>query len=219
MQAQAAREAARVRSQTYWFLSDFFLRRPDAEFLAALRRTLEAVPGAGGDPEFGRYLEGLGSALDAAEAEPLAAEFTRLFGGLSASQGPPPPFESVQRESQLVGDATQSVLRHYREAGFDAIDRAAGPQDHVGVELRFMALLCLREGDAWISGGAAAAAEWLGREARFMDEHLLGWVPEYCALAASESREPFYAAAAGLTAAACLHDRDRLEVLRSALRP
>src|SRR5512134_1478689 len=104
-------EAARVRSQTYWFLSGFFLERPDEDFLARLAQNIGAADSVS-DPVYGPALAELAVAMRTTSPDRLAAEHTRLFGGVQPGYGPPPPFESVHRGERLLGDSTQDVLGH-----------------------------------------------------------------------------------------------------------
>ncbi|MBI4753976.1 MAG: molecular chaperone TorD family protein [Betaproteobacteria bacterium] len=190
------------RSRMYWLLSGVFLAPPAA---VTLERMAAAVRGLLADEveELAPALEQLGGALedrDPGRIESLAAEYTRLFGGLREGWGPPPPFESVWRDSPFCGEVTVAVLRAYEEAGFAGIDEAAGPQDHLGVELKFMALLCHEESAAW-GAGAAAARRWLEREHTFLRRHLSAWAPRLFDAVRQQAREPYFRATAMLAAA------------------
>lgn len=140
-----------------------------------------------------------------------SAEHARLFGGLQQGYGPPPPFESVWRTGQLMGDISVQVTDTYLEAGFAEIDPAVGPQDHLGVELKFMGLMCFQEAQAWGAGRVEEAGQWLRRQRAFLDRHLLVWAPDYCGTIARESREPFYAAVGELTHRILSEDRILLD--------
>lgn len=202
-------EAARIRSQTYWFLSGFFLQPPDGALLERLRASVGAGA-AKEDPVFGPTLAELAGALEAESIQGLRVEYTRLLGGVKSGYGPPPPIESLHRVDRPPSDASEDVTRQYHEAGFGAIDPVAGPDDHLGVELKFMALLCLREAEAIEVGEHLQATRLVGLQSRFLDEHLLRWVPSYCARIAGEARHAYFVAVARLTASACLRDRDYL---------
>ncbi|MBI4184122.1 MAG: molecular chaperone TorD family protein [Proteobacteria bacterium] len=192
---------ARSRSQNYWLLARLFATPPDEALVIELRGAMRAGAPAGREPLSGDLAAlrlALGGGDPAGLAARLAVEYTRLFRGLKEGHGPAPPYESVHRESRLMGETTLAVMRAYNEAGFGTIDSALGPQDHIGAELRFMSMLCFDEGSAWDTGTSREAVVILGRERRFLDEHLLRWVPDYCRVLAKESREPAYAAIASL---------------------
>jgi TorA maturation chaperone TorD len=54
------------------------------------------------------------------------------------------------------------------------------------------------------------AAQWLSRQQRFLDEHILRWVPAHCERLNTVAKTPFYAALALLLGRACLLDRSDL---------
>lgn len=206
-------EVARERSQVYWFLSTFYTTRPDARFFADLAGRVATLKAAGTDSA-GEGLNHLRSALDEPDAgrlaERLTVEYTRLFRGLSADYGPPPPYESLYRGSQLMGEVTAAVMARYADAGFGVIDEDLGPQDHIGAELKFMALLCHDENSAWERADHDAAARKRNLQRRFLAEHLLRWVPAYCQRIQEESVERFYIGATMLTEHAVIADNEVL---------
>lgn len=184
-------EAAAARSAGYWLLADLFLTCPDETFVVRLRSITPAV-GPGSTP----VLDELAALHDALPGNPaaisaLAVEYTRLFGALSKSYGPPPPYETVHRGSSLSADATAAVGEFYAAAGLVPTDRAA-PPDHLGVELRFLALLCHEEAEAWQTDAHAEAAKLRGWQSEFLDRHLLRWAPDYFDLVEANTKHPFY---------------------------
>src|SRR5450759_3995934 len=104
-------EAAAARSTLYWLLADLFLTCPDEAFVARLRRDL--VDGLGTDSAnpIIRELTALRDALpaDSSGTIALAADSARLFGSLSDSYGPPPPYDSLPRVSSLPTDVVVAV--------------------------------------------------------------------------------------------------------------
>ena len=213
-------EAAARRSQTYWLLARLVLEKPSAALLAELNSTLilTAEPAARGDEPLADEVGRLAVAVHAALADPkapgaLSVDHTRLFAGISKGRGAAAPFESVALESRLMGDATFAVEAAYHDAGFEAPAPEAGPPDHLGTELRFLALACHQEMEAWQAGDTAAAAGWVERERSFLDEHLLAWVPRYCERLVQIAETPFYRAAASLIGQACLVDREDVTLL------
>lgn len=187
--------SAEDRSRFYWWLAEWFLGPPDAERLASLPEAdaLEAADG----PHW-HALAQARPAADPASLERLGVEYTRLFSGMGEGLGPPPPFEAVWREDRLMGEATVRVNEAYAAAGFADIDPAAGPQDHLAVELKFIALLALREAEAWRAGDADAARRRVAQQRDFLQGHLAAWAPRWAEAVAGQAREPLFAALAGL---------------------
>ncbi len=212
-QQAALAVAARQRSQMYWWLSDLLLVAPEESTIAALRERTASAVGESDDFPFKDRLREMAAGLASSSSRSLAIEHARLFAGLSESYGLPPPFESIHAAVPAHGDSTPSMVDAYRAAGFDRIDVPAVPQDHLAVELRFMALLAAQEAAARDEGADGRVAAILGQQERFLDTHLLAWVPAYCKRVANESREPFYTAVARLTAEALVLDRENLDDL------
>jgi putative dimethyl sulfoxide reductase chaperone len=207
---------AEARSKTWWLLSRFYLERPEVSFLEELHLAL-GDPASGGVADMDTDMEVVHDALAgdlAGLSDRLLQEYTRLFRGIQDQLGPPPPFESLYRGQGMMGDLTLAVMHRYQAAGFADIEPEAGPQDHLGAELRFLSLLCFREAEAWMAGEDEAARQRIAQQRTFLDEHLLAWLPDYAGRIARESREPFYAAVAKLTldhAEAVHADLDALE--------
>ena len=217
MQTAALADIAQRRSHTYWLLSRLVLEAPSAAFLAELRGALDRAPPDAALP-LGPETIALSDAVSAALADPctpapLDVERTRLLAGLSRTHGAPPPYESVFREDKLPGESTVAVSAAYAEAGFEPLVPEAGPADHLGAELRFLALLCQCELAAWRGGERAAAAAWVERERAFLDDHVLQWVPQHCERLLALAEAPYHRAMLTLIARACLVDRDDVEEL------
>lgn len=204
------------RSRFYWFLSSFYLRKPDKAFLEELRSKISGI--GGGIDEVEEALEVLKKALEHSNLEELSqrlvVEFTRLFRGVKKGYGPPPPYESVYRgEGKVVGEVTLEVMKIYSEAGFGIIDEYAGPQDYIGAELKFMSFLCYKEMEAWENKKIDEGKRYLEMQKKFLDEHLLQLIPEFCRRVEEETREEFYVGVAKLTKRFVLMDAENIETM------
>ncbi|MEW5781817.1 MAG: TorD/DmsD family molecular chaperone [Pseudomonadota bacterium] len=207
---------AEERSQVYWLLSRFFLAPPDAEFLAELDAGLQAVSYEEADALDTALME-LQCGLATTSLLELQAEHLRLFGGVREGYGPPPPYESLHREGRLLGQSIESVMRHYRISGFSLANEIVGPEDHLGLELKFLALLCHEESRRWRDGNAAAGRAALAAQHAFIEKHLHAWAPAYCRHIQGESHHPFFRAVTGLTAASIEQDARQVSALLSEL--
>jgi TorA maturation chaperone TorD len=185
--------AAAARSAGYWLLADLFLTCPDEAFVTRLHRDLATGTGPDSANSIITELAALRDALpaDTPGTIALAVEYTRLFSSVSESYGPSPPYESVHRSSSLSTDVTVDVSEFYAAAGLAPIDQAV-PPDHLGVELRFLALLCHGESEAWRKGANADAIQSLKRQRDFLDRHLLQWAPDYLDVMQANTQHPFY---------------------------
>jgi TorA maturation chaperone TorD len=144
--------------------------------------------------------------LDAGPIEELAAcsgsmteefldEYERLFVG--PGRTPCPPYESLWlgarprlEQGRLMGAASVAVADLYRALGLDVAAGAHELPDHVAIELEALAVALRAEGS-----GAEEACEAL------LHEHLVAWLPAFCAAVERETRQPFYAVLARVTTA------------------
>lgn len=214
MPAAALPRVAARRSALYWLLAELFLTCPNQNLVERLRKDLEGAAGdAGVNPLVERLAtvrDALPENADAATIDQIAVEHTRLFGAISPSYGIPPPYESVQRETADAAELTIMVSACYSDAGFAAIDQAV-PPDHLGVELKFMAMLCHAEMQEWQHNSAANAIQSLDRQRDFLDDHVLKWVPSYLRLIHAQARHVFFRSVAELALSAIPADRALLD--------
>ena len=112
------------------------------------------------------------------------------------------PTESVwMTEDGLERQAPMFRVRDwYRRNGLVVADTAGRPDDHLVLQLRFVAHLLREKGKG----------EGLGEAARFMDAHLLRWVDTFAARLVHAGAPDWYAALALLTA--CYLDELRLHL-------
>jgi len=193
--------SAEDRSRFFWWLAEWFLNPPSPEQLATLPSPADAQA-----PEDAMDRAWLALAMakpdpDTLVTEEIGGEFTRLLGGIQEGLGPPPPFESVWQEDRLIGETTVAVIESYARAGFADIHPEAGPQDHLAVELKFLALLALREAECRQAGDADGARRRLDQQREFLRSHLAAWAPRWADTLIRETRVPLFAALAGLVKA------------------
>jgi len=209
--------SAEDRSRFFWWLAEWFLGAPTAERIAALPDAGEADSESDAMDAAWQALAAETPAADDATLERLGVEFTRLFSGMQEGMGPPPPYESVWREDRLIGETTVAVIEAYARAGFADIDLAAGPQDHVSAELKFIALLALREAEAWQSDDKAGAHQRLIQQRDFLNQHLAAWAPRWADAIIEQARAPLFAALARLLKAEI--EQAALELTNSTRQP
>lgn len=124
--------------------------------------------------------------------EEVAADYTRLFIG----PGPvlAPPWETVfVREGRLIfQEATLQVRDWYRRHDLQSVMLYREPDDHIGLELTFLAHLA-GEGLAALEKGDDVAFEAANNaQCRFLSEHVLTWAPTWCDQVGVYGRTNFY---------------------------
>lgn len=214
-------EMAYQRSKIYMLSSTFFLQRPDNEFLIKIKsnKFLQVV-GSISENNKGEFRESFAlikEFLNKNENIPpdvllnvLETDFTKLLRGIRKGYGPPPPYESVWRgEEHLWGKWTQKVLEFYLRTGI-GMDLEDEVPDHIGIELKFMSLLCYREKENWKRKDVKDAFEVLNKERDFLDEYILMWVPRYLERMFSEAETDFYKGIANFTKNFMENDRKNI---------
>lgn len=202
------------RSSTWWLLSRLVTDQPQDPWLSELEAVLAAVDGAAATPlaaESASLLSSLRAARSEADGfTALAVDRTSLLAGVLHKESLPAPYESAALGLPMNSDLVIDVIECYREAGLEDFSAELGPPDFLGSELRFMALLGYRELQARQQRDPGLAAQWLLLQKRFLDDHLLRWVPAHCERLSTMAQTPFYAALALLLGRACLLDRGDL---------
>lgn len=180
------------------FCGQVLQQAPDANLLRYLRddKLFTNWPLSLNDEESLNALKTLIETCETEEAEALELHFDhlRLFSG------PEPkavPWESVWREKDrlLFGEQTMAVRTFYHSHGLTTDATGREPEDHLGLELAFVAHLlrqAINTGDAQHSEAAR----------RFLDAHVLPWADDCLRRAASEAQTPFYQGVSLLCASA-----------------
>jgi putative dimethyl sulfoxide reductase chaperone len=152
-----------------------------------------------GHPDCRRGTALLAESATAREQESLVRrDYNRLFRGPERMKAP--PYESVHRSKEhlVFEQETMQVRAAYAEFGLTAPRLGAEPDDHIGLELSFVATLAVHGMDAMEAGDDLELARVLRALVAFLDEHLLAWAPRCLAQAADGSTTLFYQGVAAL---------------------
>ena len=191
--------AAKHRSDIYGLLATIYGQEITSDLLGQIKA-----------PQFLGALsvleiEGIDGLMQKPEAElleDLAVEYTRLFLGPGKHIS---PHESVhhQREDgqwgKLWGKSTVEVKKFIEATGLSYTDDYKGLPDHISVEFEFMQQLILAEEQAWMDEDRDKAVACRQVEKKFIEEHLINWIPNFCEKVVQEAELPFYQAVATLT--------------------
>jgi TorA maturation chaperone TorD len=133
----------------------------------------------------------------------LKVEYARLFIGPGAVLAP--ARESAYRDwDPSSGTATVQDLwaacveAAYRRHGLSLYPCHRDLPDHVATELVFMYFLSRQEGEAWEKGQAETAKEFRRAQLRFLREHLVRWLPDFCERVQNATRSNVYWALADM---------------------
>lgn len=149
-----------------------------------------------------RLLSGFLAQLTKITTTDLAVEYARIFLGAGLEPGTGAyPFESVYTSERrlLMQDARDQVQQLYHQAGVSVADEVTEPEDHLGFELEFMAHLGQQVVQALTDGDMESAAVSMKKQKDFLENHLLPWVPNFCADVERIAETDFYVAVARIT--------------------
>lgn len=152
-------------------------------------------------------MQALSPPLSREVLDELASDYAAIYltYGLHAS-----PCESVWLDQENLGMQAPmfQVREFYRHFHLAAANWRMRPDDHLVLELHFLS--CLMQD---------SHAQALPESARFLDEHLMRWLPLFAQRVAARCATPFYAGLAQLTLAYCDELRDLLAGLLCSPRP
>jgi TorA maturation chaperone TorD len=193
------KDLAGHRSSIYGLLAAIYRQEVSSDLLQQIK-----------GPQFLRVLSNLGIELnngffkkpEKELLEDLAVEYARLFLGPGKHIS---PHESVHHKKDNVqggllwGESTVEVKKFIESAGLKYTDEYKGLPDHISVELEFMQQVLQREEQAWEAEDKEMAHLCLENEKKFIEEHLVRWVPIFCEKVITEADLPFYREMARLT--------------------
>jgi len=193
------KDMADHRSHIYGFLALVYRQEVTADLLSRIK-----------DPQFlGVFtdlgVEGIEVFLQSSEEkliEDLAVEYARLFLGPGKHIS---PHESIHHQREdgdwgtLWGADTVDVKKFIEATGLNYEADYKGMPDHISVEFEFMAALIRREKQAWVESDEKSARSCVSVQKKFLEEHLIQWIPDFCDKVVQQAELPFYRAVAELT--------------------
>jgi TorA maturation chaperone TorD len=110
----------------------------------------------------------------------LEAEYTRLFGK-SVDQVSTRELAYRQRDEQKLPPGSESIAHELQQRYGNLNMQSTGDQeDHVAVELEFLAHLCACESVEWAAGESESARSLRRQQRAFLDDHLGCRLGEFC---------------------------------------
>jgi TorA maturation chaperone TorD len=130
----------------------------------------------------------------------VAGDYTRLFVGPGKIVAPPWESAQIDDERLTFQEETLAVRAWYRRYGVLPAQLHAEPDDHIGLELAFMAHLAQLALAAQAAGDTARLADLLAAERGFLRAHPLRWAPKWCGRVGEAARTDYYRGLALVTA-------------------
>jgi len=145
----------------------------------------------------------------------LKTDYIRLFVGLGKTIAA--PWESVYlNENRMIfQEQTLQVREWYRRFGVESEKLYKEPDDHIGLELSFLAHLATLGLQALEENDEVKFEQTLQAQRQFISEHPLKWAPRWCELVEENAKTDFYRGLAKLIRGALFSLAESLEVQKS----
>ncbi|MBK8021224.1 MAG: molecular chaperone TorD family protein [Chloroflexi bacterium] len=197
----------------YTFLSKAFYEAPEKSFIDLLsaESLFDSWPLDSDLPEVDTgltLLRNFCSSWDGSNFEALQHDHRRLFIGPGNMLAP--PWESVylSPDHVLFDVQTVEVRRVFQRFGMPIPHLYHEPEDHLGLELRFIAYLCasaLASTDKQPEPSPATVNVMVAEVRHFLDAHLLKWAPQCLKLVIDRATTDYYRGCAHLTLGCLAH--------------
>ena len=190
------------RLRVYAMLSRCFEKELDAAFAEELATKVAFASDDAALAEGFSLLQSDLAKRDEPALEQLAVAFNRVFFGMGPRTAQKAfPYESVYTspDGLMMQEAYTQVRTLYHAARFAKDPAFPEPEDHLAVELAFMARLCEQAAGALRAGEGQAAEDLLGGQLAFLRDHLLRWIEPFAADACASAETGFYAHLATFT--------------------
>ncbi|MFA5535924.1 MAG: molecular chaperone TorD family protein [Bacillota bacterium] len=150
-------ENVEVLSQQFWL--DFPCEAANEQMKSGLKQVLNCLV----------KLKGL---EEKEVIEEVMVEYTSLFLGPGRPKAP--LWESVYRtpEGVIFGPSTYAVREAMQQDGFETRGKNRQPEDHLGLELMFLAAVSEKIADSQVGSRYLI----IQKQIHFIDEHLLSWI-------------------------------------------
>jgi len=189
------------RETVYRLLARLYRTEVDDPLLLQLAEM--GFPAECDEPELAEGYRMLTSWLRNPGSDPLtdlAVDYARVFLGAGVFEGVvASPYESVytSRERLIMQEARDQVFASYRAKGLYSAEPMEFPEDHIALELEFLAHLCretLNAGD-----DRALVSALLREQKEFIERHPGKWIPAFCADIEKCASTDFYRAVGKIT--------------------
>lgn len=218
--AEEIKKATMTRGTLYRVLSRGFSLEVDEaylEWMVLLQPMIKQLSAHTDNEDFRKGSEKLAVFVDSVKAnyekdkakflQDLAVEYASLF--LNVGSKPVYLAESVYlgKEHLLYEEPYFDVVRIYQLYGFKKRQSFKEPEDHIAVELEFMAHLCDLACRSLEQGKNDYGAGYMKNQEEFLDLHLSKWVPELVKKLRWASKNEFYLAIGDLLSGFTSTDR------------
>lgn len=213
-QVEVRKELARARAGLYRFLGGLYIMEVDEETLANMKQM--QFPTDCANEELAEAYRGLEKAiadLNNEDLEDVAADYAKTFLAAGEATGVAAfPYESIytNKKREIGGRTEQETLALYALHGWEpSKDMFRTMNDHIGLELEFMAVLCEEELLSSQTDNADRAAMSSRDQNEFLCKHLK-WAGAFCMDISKYAQSAFYQAVGKVTNVFLEQEREML---------
>lgn len=208
------KELFQSRERMYRFLSRLYVLEVDQELLDALKQI--KYPSQCPNEEMEEGYRMMAEYLKESEGrdiqevlDDLAVDYARIFLSAGVAQGKAAfPYESVytSKKHLMMQDSRNDVVALYGAKGVTPVkDMYRVPEDHLGLLLEYMAVLC---GECLKAKGSEEIKASLAEQKAFLKDHLNNWVPAFAGEVQKYAGTDFYKGLARLTRGFLMAEKD-----------
>ncbi|MBU3112629.1 TorD/DmsD family molecular chaperone [Clostridium lacusfryxellense] len=190
-------ELMKNRENLYRFLGRLYRVEVDGPLLQQMKAM--RFPVECSETELSEGYLVLSEYLDNCSSDPLtdlAVDYTKVFLGAGIAEGSAAyPYESVytSKKRVIMQEAWEQVTLIYAAKGLSKDDeRPELFEDHISLELQFMSFLCHEAQCVLDTQNESEFLSCLKQQMDFLSQHLLKWVPSFCADVEKYAGTEFY---------------------------
>lgn len=206
----------KARADLYRFLGGLYIMEVDEDTLAKMKQMQFPENNQESDlAEAYRMISEYLADCTNEDLEDLAADYAKTFLAAGEATGQAAfPYESVyvSKRHEIGGRTEQETLALYALHGWEPDKNMYRTMnDHIGLELEFMAVLCEEQLLAYQTGNPDRAAMSRKDQKEFLETHL-NWAGAFCMDVNKFARTAFYRGTAKLTSAFLEQERKLLSM-------
>lgn len=146
------------------------------------------------------------------ELEAIKKDHLYLFVGIASPKAPPWESTYFNEGRLLFQEQTLQVRQWYARYGLEVENKGREPDDHVGLEISFMAHLATKALTSLEANEDSDAEKYLQAQHDFLTQHLLRWVFAWAELVQKHATTDFYRGISHLTVGVLLAAAELLDI-------
>ncbi len=204
----------KARANLYRFLGSLYIMEVDEDALADMKKMQfpNNLPESNLSEAYKMISEYIAACTND-DLDDLAADYAKTFLAAGEASGQAAfPYESVyvSKKHEIGGRTEQETLALYALHGWEpGKNMYRTMNDHIGLELEFMAVLCEEQLLACNTNNSDRAAMSLGEQKEFLETHLR-WAGAFCMDVNKFARTAFYQGIAKLTSEFLAQEKELL---------